>query len=90
MRRVREVLRLRTAGVGLNEIAGRVGVTPSIVRRTLKRLAKAGLSWPLPATLTDRMLEAMLYAGHAVRVRGTRRSRIGPTSITGSVGPGSR
>jgi Bacterial regulatory proteins, luxR family. len=39
MRQVREVLRLRTAGVGLNEIARRVGVAPSTVRLTLKRLA---------------------------------------------------
>jgi DNA-binding NarL/FixJ family response regulator len=34
MRQVREVLRLRTAGVGLNEIARRVGVAPSTVRLT--------------------------------------------------------
>jgi transposase len=31
---------------------------------TLERVAAAGLRWPLPATLTDRVLEAMLYAGH--------------------------
>ena len=58
MRRVREVLRLRTAGVGLNEIARRVGVAPS----TVKRLASAGLSWPLPAEMTDSALEAALFA----------------------------
>jgi hypothetical protein len=40
MRQVREVLRLRTARVGLNEIARRVGVAPSTVRLTLRRLAK--------------------------------------------------
>ena len=57
MRQVREVLRLRTAGVGLNEIARRVGVAPSTVRLTLKRLASAGLSWPLPAEMTDSALE---------------------------------
>src|SRR5215472_9959807 len=62
MRRVREVLRLRTAGVGLNEIARRVGVAPSTVRLTLKRLASAGLSWPLPAETTDSALEAALFA----------------------------
>jgi Mn-dependent DtxR family transcriptional regulator len=45
MRRVRDVLRLRIAGVGLNEIARRVGVAPSTVRLTLKRLATAGLNW---------------------------------------------
>jgi DNA-binding IclR family transcriptional regulator len=42
MRRVREVLRLRTAGVGLNEIARRVGVALSTVRLMLQRLASAG------------------------------------------------
>ena len=61
MRRVREVLRLRTAGVGRNEIARRVGVAPSTVRLTLQRLATAGLGWPLPAELTDAALEARLF-----------------------------
>src|SRR5437763_11828480 len=56
MRHVREVLRLTTAGVGLNEIARRVGVAPSTVRLTLKRLARAGLSWPLPGEMTDTAL----------------------------------
>jgi uncharacterized protein YjlB len=41
MRRVREVLRFRTAVVGLNEIARRLSVAPSTVRLTLKRLASA-------------------------------------------------
>src|SRR5215467_2968287 len=62
MRRVRDVLRLRTAGVGLNETARRVGVAPSTVRLTLKRLATAGFSWPLPAEMTDSALEAALFA----------------------------
>jgi uncharacterized protein YjlB len=43
MRRVREVLRFRTAVVGLNEIARRLSVAPSTVRLTLKRLASATL-----------------------------------------------
>jgi len=74
MRQVREVVRLRTAGVGLNEIARRVGVAPSTVRLTLKRLASAGLSWPLPAEMTDAALESALFAaagtkqGHRRRV----------------------
>ena len=62
MRRVRDVLRLRSAGVGLNEIARRVGVAPSTVLLTLKRLASTGLSWPLPAEMTDGALEAALFA----------------------------
>jgi transposase len=61
MRQVRDVLRLRTAGVAINEIARRVGVAPSTVRLTLKRLAAAGLRWPLPAEITDATLEARLF-----------------------------
>ena len=73
MRRVREVLRLRTAGVGLNEIARRAGVAPSTVRLTLKRLT--GLSWPLPAEMTDAALEATLFAAAGTsRIADQRRS----------------
>jgi Mn-dependent DtxR family transcriptional regulator len=49
MRQVREVLRLKTAGVSGNEIARRLDLAPSTVRLTLQRLATAGLGWPLPA-----------------------------------------
>src|SRR5213595_3708165 len=72
MRQVREVLRLRTAGVGRNEIARRVGVAPSTVRLTLKRLATAGLSWPLPAEMTDSALETALFAAAGTK-QGHRR-----------------
>jgi len=61
MRHVREVLRLRAAGVSGNEIARRLNVAPSTVRLTLRRRAAAGLSWPLPADLTDTALEAQLF-----------------------------
>ena len=72
MRRVRDVLRLRATGVGLNEIARRVGVAPSTVRLTLKRLATAGLNWPLPAEMTDSVLEAAMFAAIGTK-RGHRR-----------------
>ena len=61
MRQVRDVLRLNAAGVSGNEIARRVGVAPSTVRLTLKRLAAAGLGWPLPVAMTDAILEAQLF-----------------------------
>jgi transposase len=61
MRQVREVLRLKAAGVSGNEIARRLGVAPSTVRLTLQRLAAAGLGWPLPAEMTDAALEAQLF-----------------------------
>src|SRR5579859_6684807 len=61
MRQVRDVLRLKAAGVSGNEIARRVGVAPSTVRLTLKRLAIGGLRWPLPVEISDAALEAQLF-----------------------------
>src|SRR5215212_9026880 len=72
MRQVRDVLRLKAAGVSGNEIARRVGVAPSTVRLTLQRLAAAGLGWPLPAELTDAALEARLFTA-ASKKQGHRR-----------------
>ncbi|MBI1776885.1 MAG: IS21 family transposase [Proteobacteria bacterium] len=72
MRQVREVIRLKSGGVSGREIACRVGVAPSTVRLTLRRAAAAGLSWPLPAELTDAALEASLFAGAGTK-QGHRR-----------------
>ena len=64
MRRVREILRLKHAcGASDRAIARSLGVARSTVALTLDRLAAAGLAWPLPETLSERVLEAMLYAG---------------------------
>ena len=73
MRRVREILRLKHECRATDrEIARSLSVARSTVALTLERVAAAGLRWPLPATLTDRVLEAMLYAGHG-RQQGARR-----------------
>ena len=73
MRRVREILRLKHECRATDrEIARSLSVARSTVALTLERVAAAGLCWPLPATLTDRVLEAMLYAGHG-RQQGARR-----------------
>ena len=61
MRHVRELLRLKTAGVPGNEIARRLNLAPSTVRLTLQRLATAELVWPLPAEMTDTLLGARLF-----------------------------
>ena len=73
MRRVREILRLKhEGGASDREIARSLSVARSTVALTLERVAAAGLRWPLPTPLTDRVLEAMLYAGHG-RQQGARR-----------------
>ena len=74
MRQVREVLRLKFgAGVSGREIARRLGISPSAVRETLKRVAAAELAWPLPDDLTDTVLEDRLY-GNAGTRQGYRRN----------------
>ena len=74
MRQVRDVLRLKAAGVSGNEIARRVGVAPSTVRLTLKRLGAAGLGWPLPAEMTDAVLEAQLFTAVGTKQGHRRRA----------------
>jgi transposase-like protein len=54
MRQVREVLRFKLlGGIATRAIARRIGVAPSTVRAMLKRFEASGLSWPLPAEMTD-------------------------------------
>src|SRR5271165_2730351 len=62
MRQVREVLRLKGAGMSTREIARRVGAAPSTVRLTLRRVQAAGFSWPLAEEVTDAELEARLFS----------------------------
>ena len=74
MRRIREILRLKHECRATDrEIARSLSVARSTVALTLERVAAAGLRWPLPATLSDRVLEAMLYAGHGGQ-QGARRN----------------
>jgi len=62
MRHVRDVMRLKSAGMPSREIARRVGAAPSTVRLTIRRFEAAGLTWPLPDDVTDTVLEARLFA----------------------------
>ena len=72
MRRIREILRLKyEGGATQRAIARSIGVARSTVALTLERVAAAQLGWPLPPALSDRALEAMLYA-NAGRPQGSR------------------
>jgi transposase len=70
MRRVREILRLKHGGASDRQIARSLSLARSTVGLTLERASAAELRWPLPATLSDRVLEAMLYAGHGSQQQG--------------------
>jgi transposase len=73
MRCVREILRLKhERGASDRAIARSTGVARSTVGDYLSRAAAAGLGWPLPATLTDAALEALLFAKLGI-APGTRR-----------------
>jgi transposase len=72
MRHVRDVMRLKSAGMPSREIARRVGTAASTVRLTIRRFEAAGLSWPLSDDVTDTLLEARLFA-NAGAGPGTRR-----------------
>jgi hypothetical protein len=72
MRHVRDVIRLKAAGMPSREIARRVGTAPSTIRLTIRRFEAAGLTWPLPDDVTDAVLEARLFAS-AGAGPGTRR-----------------
>jgi len=58
MRKIRECLRLRCeAGLSSRQIAASLQVSRSSVGEYMRRFAAAGLSWPLPAALSDTELE---------------------------------
>lgn len=57
MRKIKETLRLKAAGLSHREIAASVGVGRSTIGDYLERAKQAGLSWPLPDDLDDDALE---------------------------------
>jgi len=62
MRKIKEVLRLKwEAGLSGRVIAERCGIGRTTVREYIQRAVRAGLSWPLPDTLTDTELDGVLF-----------------------------
>jgi transposase len=61
MRHVRETLRLKAAGESNRMIAGCLGIARSTVAEVVARAAAAGLSWPLPDTMTDTALATAIF-----------------------------
>ncbi len=71
MRYLREILRLRHAGLSQREIARSLSIGLGTVCECLRGAAAAGLSWPLPPELDDAQLERLLQeqCGEAARSR---------------------
>ena len=62
MRKTREVLRLYfELKLGQRQIARSANVSQSTVHEYLTRFTAAGLSWPLPAEMSEAELEAALF-----------------------------
>jgi len=61
-RKIREVLRLKAAGVSDRKIAVATGCSRSTVQLCLKRAMAAGIGWPLPDELDDVALDARLLS----------------------------
>jgi transposase len=65
-----EILRLKhEGGASDRQIARSLNLARSTFALTLERAATAGLRWPLPTTLTDRVLKATLYADRRSRAQ---------------------
>ena len=68
MRRIHRLMTMHFgAGAGTRVIARELGISHSTVREYLARIAAAGITWPLPVTVTDEALERQLFANGGVR-----------------------
>jgi transposase len=62
MRKIREILRLyHELGLGKKPIARACSVSSSTVVDYVRRVAEAGLDWPLPDDLDEASLEPLLF-----------------------------
>jgi len=61
VRKIREVLRLKAAGMSDRKIAAAIGSARSTVQECVRRAHQAGIVWPLPDELDDSALQAQLY-----------------------------
>jgi transcriptional regulator with XRE-family HTH domain len=62
MRKIKEALRLKwERGLSNRQIAAACGVSRPTVSEYLRRLAEAGLNWPLPEDLGETQLEQLLF-----------------------------
>ena len=61
MRKIRDVLRLSAEGLSTRQIAASLAIGRTTLRGYLDRATELGLSWPLPAEMSDTDLERCLF-----------------------------
>jgi transposase len=61
MRKIKEVLRLRSLGLNQHQIARGCSIAQSTVHEYCKAAEAAGIDWPVPAEWDDRRLEEVLF-----------------------------
>ncbi len=64
MRKIKEVLRLRSLGLNQHQIARSCSIAQSTVHEYVKAAEAAGIGWPLPPDWDDRRLEEVLFPAH--------------------------
>jgi transposase len=72
MRKIKEALRLKAAGLGNREIAASIGAGKTTVYELLARAEGAGIDWPLADDLDEEQLEAILYPPPSAVPAGSR------------------
>ena len=61
MRKIRDVLRLRADDLSKRKIAASLSIGVTTAGDVIRRVRRAGLSWPLPGDLSDEALERLVY-----------------------------
>ncbi len=79
MRKIKDAVRLKAAGLSTRQIAASLGIGRTTAGDYLKRAADFDVGWPLPDDLTDEALEQRLFPSAAptpkrARCRTGRRS----------------
>lgn len=69
MRKVKEILRLKSLGLSSRNIALSVKIARSTVAEYLERAQRANLSWPIPEDLDDVALKGMLFSDEEIKPR---------------------
>ena len=61
MRKIRDVLRLRADELSKRKIAASLSIGVTTAGDVIRRVRRAGLSWPLPEKLSDEAIERLVY-----------------------------